>query len=274
MLQTYSFKGNIWKVRIDTKNHLAVIEIRNGAEYTTSFHVIDLTTRKQIISDWILHEPWLIGIEDIHNGILYTHQYRSPEIPEHYGIYAYDTRTKLMLWEQPELSWFKKTNLSILAHYLTPEGIRQFVALDLSGKIIQRFGEQIPIHVLQEAENVELEAFERMRFPQAILLDKPENKEHLAFFRTFAPALKFHYSEYLNYQENHILSYYSMNKDATQTSMNNNFVIYNTNKNKKLCEVYLAQNVHKFAVDTFYMYENHLFFIQYPNVLHVYSFEV
>ncbi len=273
MLHSYSFKGNIWKVRVDTRQHLAVIEVRNGAEYTTSFHVIDLATQKQTVTDWILHEPWLIGIEDVHNGIIYTHQYRSPEIPEHYGIYAYDIRSRMLLWEQPQLSWLKKTNFSILAHYLTQEGLRQFVELDFSGKIIQQFGEQIPIHIIQEAENLELDAFEQMRFPQSVLLDKPENKEHLTFFRTFAPLLKFHYSEYLNYQENHILSYYSMNKDATQTSMNNYLVIYNTLQDKKLCEVCLAQNVHRFAVDTFYMYQNHLFFVQHPDNLHIYSFQ-
>lgn len=272
MLQSYSFKGNIWKVRIDTRQNTAVAEIRNGAEYTTSFHVIDLTAQKPIITDWVLHEPWLIGIEDVHNGILYVHQYRSPEIPEHHGIYAYDIRTKILLWEQPQLSWLKRTNFSILAHYLTQEGVRQFVELDLSGNIIRKFGEQIPVHIIQEAENLEMEAFEQMRFPQAVLLDKPENKDSLVFFRTFAPSLKFHYSEHLNYQENHILSYYSMNKDATQTSMNNCLVIYNTIHNKKLCEVCLAQNVHKFAVDTFYMYRSHLFFVQYPNILCIYSF--
>lgn len=273
MLHTYSFNGNIWKVRIDTKLHWAVIEVRNGAEYTTSFYVIDLTTQKEIVQNWILHEPWLIGIEDIHAGILYVHQYRSPEIPEHYGIYAYDIRTKMLLWEQPQLSWYKRTNFSILAHYLTQEGIRQFVELDFSGNIIQRYGEQIPVHILQEAENIELSAFEEMHFPQSVLLDKSENKDKLAFFRTFAPTLKFHYSEYLNYQENHVLSYYSMNKDATQTSMNNHLVIFNTLYDKKLCEVCLAQNVHRFAVDTFYMYKNYLFFVQHPNILHVYTFE-
>lgn len=272
MLHSYSFKGSIWKVRIDVAQNTAIIEVRNGTEYTTSFHLIDLDAQKEIITDWILHEPWLIGIEDIHNGILYVHQYRSPDIPEHLGIYAYDIHTKLLLWEQPQLSWLKRTRFSILAHYITHEGIRQFGEIDLSGKIIRQFGEQIPIHILQEAENIELEQFEQMSFPQSVLLDKAENKEKLLFFRTFAPMLKFHYSEYLNYQENHILSYYSMNKDATQTSMNNYLVIYHSIKNQKLCEVCLAQNVHRFAVDTFYMYKNHLFFVEHPNVLHIYTF--
>lgn len=272
MLHSYSFNGNIWKVRIDTQQSLAVVEVRNGAEYITYFQVIDLNAKKQIVKDWVLHEPWLVGVEHIDSGILYIHQYRSPEIPEHYGIYAYDVHSRLLVWEQPQLSWFKKAKFTVIAYFLTPEGTRNFVEIDAKGKIIQRYGEQIPIHVLQDAENTELDAFEQMKFPKAILLDKAENKDYLTFFRTFAPSLKFHYAEYLNTGQNHILSYYTMHKNGLQTSMNNYLVIYNADEQKKLCEVCLAQNVHKFAVDTFYMYQNHLFFVEVPGTLHVYSF--
>ncbi|MCS7076508.1 MAG: DUF4905 domain-containing protein [Bacteroidia bacterium] len=272
MLHSYSFNGTIWKVRIDAQQSLAVVEVRNGVEYTAYFHIIDLISKTHKVKNWVLHEPWLIGIEDIHNGVLYVHQYRSPEIPEHYGIYAYDVHSQMLLWEQPHFSWFKKTKLTVLAHFITTEGTRSFVEIDPLGRVIQQYGDRVPVHILQEAENMELDAFEQMRFPQAVLLDKPENKAYLIFFKTFAPLLKFHYSEYLNLGKNHVLSYYTMNKNGLQTSMNNYLVIYNEEQQKKLCEVCLAEKVDKFAVDTFYMYQSHLFFVQYPNVLHVYSF--
>lgn len=271
MLHTYTFDGHIWKIRIDTHQNWAIVEIRNGETYTTSFNILDLVSATYVQKDWIFNEPWLIGIEDIDRGKLYLHHYRSPDLPEHCGIEVYDIVTQHLLWSQPTYTWYKRTHKGIIAHNLTEEGIRHFVLLDLEdGHLIESFGESIPIVLVEESQTIEEESFSLMQFPTAILLDKPENTPTLQFFRTFAPKLKFHYAEYLELGDTHILSYYAMNQ-GVETSMRNDLVIYDALTQTNLAHITLGDNLHKFAVDSFYLWKNYLFFIQNKGTLCIYT---
>ena len=98
---SYSVDGVIWRI-LPAEAGLLVGEARNLQSKTASFFCLDRRTGRPLWENTVLPEPWWVGIEAIHGGILFLHGFASPEMPARRGITALDLRTGAMLWSSAE----------------------------------------------------------------------------------------------------------------------------------------------------------------------------
>ncbi len=136
--------GNIWKI-VPAEGRLIVGEERDLAEKTVSYFCVSLDDGRVLWKGKRPPEPWWTGIETVHRGILFIHEYPVPSMPDHRKILAIDTRTGDSLWENAELAFGFAGDASVYASKELFDR-KAFYELDLlTGAVIR----EIPPHDLQ-----------------------------------------------------------------------------------------------------------------------------
>jgi len=92
------FTGAIWRMEIDAKNDVLLMEIRNPDDKSVSFSSINLTSRHVYFTDLSTPERWLTGMECAWDGVLLIHYYQSETGPTHKGMLAVNELTGDTLW--------------------------------------------------------------------------------------------------------------------------------------------------------------------------------
>lgn len=92
------FTGAIWRMEIDAKNDILLIEIRNPDDRSVSFSSVDLKSGHVYFTDLTTPERWLTGIECAWDGVLLIHYYQSETGPAHKGLLAVNAFTGETLW--------------------------------------------------------------------------------------------------------------------------------------------------------------------------------
>lgn len=97
--------GKIWKI-LFADSSLLLGEARNIDLKSASFFCIDSETGTPLWSDLRFAEAWWVGIDGVHCGVVFFHEFAKPDLPEHKSICAVDLRSGKILWTNTDASFF------------------------------------------------------------------------------------------------------------------------------------------------------------------------
>ena len=138
---SFSTKRNIWRL-IPTDSNWLVIEERDMNTREVFFNCLNLNDGKVLLKNFQLEEKHWIGIESVHNNLIFFHKFRKPDMPGHKGIYAFDILNKKMIWQNDDLLFLFAKDDKVYAYQSTFEG-RQYFVLDYhTGNIIEEMGSE------------------------------------------------------------------------------------------------------------------------------------
>ena len=138
---SFSSKRNIWRL-IPTASGYLVIEDRDMSTRKVFFNCLNLNNGKILFKNFQLEEKHWIGIESVHNNLIFFHKFRKPDMPGHKGIYAFDILTKKMIWQNDDLLFLFAKDDKVYVYQSTFEGRQYFVLDSHTGNIIEEMGSE------------------------------------------------------------------------------------------------------------------------------------
>lgn len=106
--------GNIWKI-IPLSGRRIVGEERHLEDKRVTFFCVSLDDGRVHWQGKSVAQAWWTGIEAVHQGVLFIHDYPVPSMPDHKKIIAIDASSGDPLWETPELTFGFASGASVFA---------------------------------------------------------------------------------------------------------------------------------------------------------------
>ncbi len=136
---SFSSKRNIWRL-IPTSSKFLVIEERDIITKEVFFNCLNLNDGKVFFKNFQLEEKHWIGIESVHNNLIFFHKFQKPDMPVHKGIYTFNILNQKMIWQNDDLLFLFVMDDKVYAYQSTFEG-RQYFVLDYdTGNVIEELG--------------------------------------------------------------------------------------------------------------------------------------
>lgn len=139
--KNYSFlsKRDIWRL-IPTSSGFLVIEERDMITKEVFFSCLNLNDGKVLFKNFQLEEKHWIGIESVHNSLIFFHKFRKPDMPGHKGIFSFNILNKKMIWQNDDLLFLFARDDKVYAYQSTFEGRQYFVLNYHTGNLIKELG--------------------------------------------------------------------------------------------------------------------------------------
>jgi hypothetical protein len=134
----YKFDNNrqIWRIIPSNKSQL-FIEEREPEKKQVYFHCLSIDSGKKILSNFQLEDKFWVGIEDVQDDIIYFHKFAKPDMPKHRGIFAFNLKSKELIWQNPDLIFLFRLDGRIYCYKEKFEG-RNYHSINASnGEIIE-----------------------------------------------------------------------------------------------------------------------------------------
>ncbi|MCP4522228.1 MAG: DUF4905 domain-containing protein [Cytophagales bacterium] len=243
-------EGQVWKQFIDEENQYLVVEGRNGDEHQVAFYIIDITKGEVINTIKPDDETWWLGIEDVQNGCILLHGYESEQSPVHKGVYCYDALTGQLLWEREDDYFYQKVDDKTI-YLATSE--QEFLKIETrSGEILETTAESLPLQT-QEIKSI--------GYP----LHYDKENSHFETLVKFLIQLQniepVNAIEYWESSQHIVISYYICDEE---NKLENYLLILST-EGEILFQDCIAESLEGVGLDTFFIYQEKLFFVQKKN---------
>lgn len=257
-LYSYNNKKQIWRIIPTASDKIAVEERTPDKQvFFSCFHLND---GRKIFSDYQLDEKYWIGIEALHNDIIYFHKYEKPDMPAHKGIIALDIHSQLELWRNEDYYFSFIGEEKIFCVRQLFESREYFTVNLLSGELV----DEPPIvgHDIEEkkllTEN-ELN-YDSYKFPQkwfangsdSLINDKKLNE----LLNTEPVAGNI---EFITFNESLLISYNVLEKGNLFT---NNFKMIDLTTGEINYETTLADHWKTMLSDSFFIINNYLLLLK------------
>ncbi len=131
----FSDGNQIWRLLISDRDKL-VIETRDTDKKEVFFNCVSLRDAKEVFSKFQFEEKYWIGIEKIHDNIIFFHRFAKPDLPGHREIIAFDIDTQKILWQTMEFTFLFIYNNKLYASKELFEGNKFFILDYKSGEVI------------------------------------------------------------------------------------------------------------------------------------------
>ena len=261
-------KRQIWRI-IPTKAGKLIIEEREHEIKQAYFHCLTLDSGKKILSNFQLDDKFWVGVEAVHDDIIFFHKFAKPDMPKHRGIFAFDLAKKEIIWQNPELIFLFLLNGKLYAYKEKFEG-RNYYSIDtISGEIIEEIGEDsASINNLRNQSRIE-ENDSGYLFPEIFEVDSAADirvnnvinflKNHLVISGKIEFILK---------KELMMISFHEVNSKGT---FNNLFKAVDLSTGKYILEEVINKETSLFLTDSFFVKDNLLFLLYGKTRLEVYK---
>jgi len=261
-------KRQIWRI-IPTKAGKLIIEEREHEIKQAYFHCLTLDSGKKILSNFQLDDKFWVGVEAVHDDIIFFHKFAKPDMPKHRGIFAFDLAKKEIIWQNPELIFLFLLNGKLYAYKEKFEG-RNYYSIDtISGEIIEEIGEDsASINNLRNQSRIE-ENDSGYLFPEIFEVDSAADirvnnvinflKNHLVISGKIEFILK---------KELMMISFHEVNSKGT---FNNLFKAVDLSTGKYILEEVINKETNLFLTDSFFVKDNLLFLLYGKTRLEVYK---
>ncbi|MDB5012382.1 MAG: hypothetical protein JWQ25_584 [Daejeonella sp.] len=100
------FNGVIWKLLPETNKKLIAIESRNAENRQTAFSVLSYDTGELLLKEYHLDESWYVALSHIHQNLIFITGYESERSPVSKGITAIDLEKKEIQWQRFNYSYY------------------------------------------------------------------------------------------------------------------------------------------------------------------------
>lgn len=252
-------RGVIWRL-LPTVRGQFVGEERNTPEKSVSFFSIRQDNGKVLWSGVRLIEPWWIGIEAIHDGVVLLHEFAVPDFPDHKKIHALDLSTGGHLWSNEETKYLFGAGDSIYAA-AERDGVVRYVSLDCATGRERGEVEASEIAVLRRRAHSE--AHETVEFP--FPFDRDADRGEGPGRRIESVLLgseRIQFIEYIEKQRIIALGYYTLRgEDELTPTMDHHFVIAEQGTGRILHHDVLNAGVSAAVPDTFFAIGDMIFTI-------------
>ncbi len=264
----FSFTNDrqIWRL-IPTDTNKLVVEERDTNTKEAFFNCLDISKGKIIFKNFQIEDKFWVGIETIHNDIIYFHKFLKPDMPIHSGIIAYDINSKEIIWKTDEYNFLFIKNDKVYAFKNKFEG-REFLSLDYkTGDIIESYGnDSKKINILRE-EELSKNNFKGYLFPQPVDLSNSYSFidiiNELRTERVITGKIDF--VEYEN------LLFINFHEVLSNGKLRNIFRAIEINSKKIILEEILDMETKLFIPESFFVRNNMVFLIKEKVKLIIYS---
>ncbi len=254
---SFTDKNQIWRLLISSSAKL-IIETRDTVKKEVFFHIIDLLGGKKILTGYQLEEKFWVGIEAVHNDILYFHMFARPNMPEHKKIFAFDIDQSKILWINEELTFLALLNDRLFASRKIFDGQDIFVLDYKSGEIIEELGnDPAKLNSILETARIS-EDYSDYHYPSS--WDGSESTDISAILsKEIFNKTKAENIEILEYKDLLLFNYYVRTRENL---LDNHFAVYNIAKKKKLFSDIINKDLNSFSPDSFFCYKNYLILLK------------
>lgn len=267
-LYKFSSKGNLWRL-LPTESDKLVIETRNMDKQEAEFHCLDTYSGKKIFKNLQLDEKFWIGIEKVFNDLILFHKFTTPNMPKHKGVIVFDINKQEKLWENMDYSFLFVDKDFVYCYKQKFEG-REFFKLSLeTGELVEDLGSTAQELNEMRDEVEELEDFSSFRFPKSLNEQSEISMEEKQLISNETEdAVIEGFIEFARLDNLLCFNYHSReNKDNLQ----NNFLAYDINSNRKLLSETLNKNLNAFVPDSFFIKKDLLFILKGKDTLEVFQ---
>lgn len=256
------FEDIIWKIRLDEKEKILILELRNPEKHKVDFTAVDLLSKKMLWKDIRADESWWLGVESARNGVTLLHGYKDPELPDHKGIAAVNSRTGKLIWKNDQLSFNGYAGSDIIAsennHASDVENY--FLLEENSGKVKEKLSASDFLKKLSGVfrEKQKSEIVNGLHFS--------EEHEYFKKIEAFVAGLKNHQAksaaDYLEYGKFVIISYYIYENNKLS-----NFLLVTNEEAEEIFFGKIAEDLPGAGMDTFFLFGDQLIFIKDKTIL-------
>lgn len=266
----YRFDNNrqIWRI-IPSKNGKLFIEEREPDKKQAYFHCLLIESGKKILSNFQLDDKFWVGIEDVNDDIIYFHKFAKPDMPKHRGIFAFNIKSKELIWQNPDLIFLFRLDGRIYCYKEKFEG-RNYHSINASnGEIIEDLKDNYELINQLRNESSGKANDESYLFPEAF--DNELDIEHSA--KNFINSLRNDFVitgkvEYIMKDKLLMMSFHEANSRGSLTNL---FKAVDLSSGKYILEEVINKETSLFLTDSFFVKDDFLFLLFGKSRLVVYS---
>ena len=254
---------------IPTDNDKLIIEERNIDKKKAYFNCLNINNGKRIFKGLQFDEKFWIGIETVCNDVILFHKFRKPDMPHHRGIFAFDIKSKKIIWEDLDNTFLFIKDDQVFTYQQQFER-REYFLLDFyTGKVVNELGnDSDSVNMLREAAHKD-ESLSNYRFPNSYLTESNIDQRVVAVMQDLEEnnVIKGKI-EYVLKEHLLMFNFHQINAD---NSLNNMFKAIDLSNGKFILEKVLNLRTNAFAPDSFFLKENILFLLIERTKLEVYT---
>lgn len=261
-------KRQIWRI-IPAKSGKLVIEEREVEKKQAYFHCLALDSGKKILSNFQLDDKFWVGIEAVHDNIIFFHKFAKPDMPKHRGIFAFDIMKKEFIWQNPELIFLFILNEKLYSYKEKFEGRDYYSINPVNGELIEEIGEDYErINNLRSKSALE-EGNGGYLFPEVFeadsVTDDRTNEFIISLRNNHVVSGKV---EYILKNDLMMMSFHEVNSKG---SLNNLFKAVDLFTGKYILEEVINKETGLFLTDSFFVKDDFLFLLFGKTRLEVYK---
>jgi len=256
----YRFDNNrqIWRI-IPTNEGKLIIEERELEKKQTYFHCLSIDSGKKLLSNFQLEDKFWVGIETIHNDIIYFHQYAKPDMPKHRGIFAFNITSKEFVWQNPDLVFLFRLDENIFTYKEKFEGRNYFSINPENGKIIEELGNNYELINSLRNASIKQENNRGYSFPEVFETDSSTTNNVTEFVKSLRN--NFVISGKIEYILKDNLLMMSFHEANSKGSLNNLFKAVDLSTGKYILEEVINKETGLFFTDSFFIKDDYLFLL-------------
>jgi hypothetical protein len=258
----------IWRI-IPSNNGKLFIEEREPDKKQAYFHCLSIDSGKKLLSNFQLDDKFWVGIEDVNDDIIYFHKFAKPDMPKHRGIFAFNIKSKELIWQNPDLIFLFRLDGRIYCYKEKFEG-RNYHSINASnGEIIEDLKDNYELINQLRNESSGKANDESYLFPEAF--DNELDIKHSA--KNFINSLCNNFVitgkvEYIMKDQLLMISFHEAN---SRGSLRNLFKAVDLSSGKYILEEVINKETSLFLTDSFFVKDDFLFLLFGKTRLVVYS---
>ena len=268
MKYVHNNKRQIFRL-LPSDNDKIVIEERNVEKKQAYFNCLNIVSGKKIFKNLQLDEKFWIGIEAVQDDIILFHKFRKPDMPQHFGVLAFDINKQKTIWECADHTFLFIKEDKVYTFQQLFEN-REYFALDINtGEVIEKLGtDSNSINTLRK-DAIESEDFSLYHFPISFVNQTGIDKRVVDSFQKL--------------RQNHVITgkiefvlkddllMYNFHKVETDNFSNNLFKAVDLSNGNYILEKVLNFRTNPFVPDSFFVKDNLLFLLIERTKLEVYT---
>jgi len=267
----FSDGNQIWRLLISDSDKL-IIETRDTEKKEVFFSCIDIITGNELFKDFQFEEKYWIGIEKIHDDIIFFHRFVKPDMPGHREIIAFAIDTQKILWQTNEFTFLFIYNDKLYASKELFEGNKFFILDYKTGETINEL--DTDMNELNRLKNIaEQETdYEHYVFTEKFDERNPYIKDKVKKLITEKLTGK-EYSGNVEFAEvNDLILFNFHEKKEPETLTNKFYVIEAISGETKYSDI-LNANTNAYAPDSFFCYKDFGIVLKEKQEVMVFKFE-
>lgn len=253
----YYQNRNIWRIILTDLNQI-VIEERDIQNKEVYFSCIDRLTGEIFWKNKsFLSEKFWIGIEGTKSKYLILHQFEKPDMPVHKKIINVDLISGEIIWVNEDLTFYDIDDKFIYGYSRNFDNL-EFYQLEIeSGNIIANLGNEEQSKLF--LNSIPEKDYSKYIFTKMLGENDTQPNQKDIVSTIIGENLYSNLCEFIDYNDYFIFNYYDK---IAPHSLINRLIVYDKIDKKPVLFETLNESTPAPVPDSFFMYENNLYFIK------------